>query len=265
MIEDIMKIVSVAYYRYKFQSFVDLFGGSGKVLLNLPDDWNVLRIYNDIDERWYVFFKVLQNNEKRKKLVEMMKIVPQSRQLFEMSLDAVDKVNDDVIKAFSLAYILVNSRHAGGKDFIAKRINRKGTIQKKASLFDEFSNIIGKWQIERMDAIRLLKNLANKPYVFVYLDPPYIEGGKEYKENEWNVNHLKKMKEILDNGKCLWLLNEKPIPEVVEIFGEPNFTKQYINHSSDTKSTRTEGFWFNFKIEKDDSILKYIKNEEENN
>lgn len=38
---------------------VDVFGGSGKVLLNIPDEWKKLKVYNDIDRELYITFKVL--------------------------------------------------------------------------------------------------------------------------------------------------------------------------------------------------------------
>ena len=42
-----------------FDAVVDVFGGSGKVLLNIPDEWKKMKIYNDIDSDLYVTFKVL--------------------------------------------------------------------------------------------------------------------------------------------------------------------------------------------------------------
>ncbi|MEM4067853.1 MAG: DNA adenine methylase, partial [Candidatus Micrarchaeaceae archaeon] len=47
-----------------FDLVVDVFGGSGKVLLNIPDELKKLKVYNDIDRDLYVTFKVLQDPRK---------------------------------------------------------------------------------------------------------------------------------------------------------------------------------------------------------
>lgn len=36
-------------YRDAFDIIVDVFGGSGRVLLNVPDEWKKIKVYNDID------------------------------------------------------------------------------------------------------------------------------------------------------------------------------------------------------------------------
>ncbi|MGC8618730.1 MAG: DNA adenine methylase, partial [Thermoplasmata archaeon] len=43
-----------------FDVVVDVFGGSAKVLLNIPDEWRKLKVYNDLDRDLFVTFRVLQ-------------------------------------------------------------------------------------------------------------------------------------------------------------------------------------------------------------
>ena len=52
----------------QFDVVVDVFGGSGKVLLNIPDGGKKVKVYNDINKDLYVTFKVLQDNRKRMQL-----------------------------------------------------------------------------------------------------------------------------------------------------------------------------------------------------
>ncbi len=44
----------------QFESAVDVFGGSGKVMLNNPDGWKKLKVYNDLNEDLYTTFIALQ-------------------------------------------------------------------------------------------------------------------------------------------------------------------------------------------------------------
>jgi site-specific DNA-adenine methylase len=52
-------------HKDRFDVIVDVFGGSGKVLLNIPEEWKKIKVYNDIDNDLYVTFKVLQDPRKR--------------------------------------------------------------------------------------------------------------------------------------------------------------------------------------------------------
>lgn len=246
MMSDIMKIISYAYEKYRFQSIIDVFGGSGKILLNVPNNWKVIRIYNDLDSSWYSFFNVVKDDKKRKRLVEMIELTPTSREIFNQIKDNINEVDDDVLKAFYWAYLLVNSYGGIGSTFISKRINRSVIDAGKNIML--FHEIVRKWEIEKMDAMKLIKSVINKPYVFIYLDPPYLNGGSKYKTNVWGADRLIELSEILKDAKCLYLLNEKAIPKVINILGPPKIKKEYTNHSASNKSTRVEGYWFNFDM-----------------
>jgi len=47
---------------------VDVFNGSGKVILSIPNEWGKGKFYNDPYKHPYFIFKVLQDDRKRKKL-----------------------------------------------------------------------------------------------------------------------------------------------------------------------------------------------------
>ncbi|MEM0155960.1 MAG: DNA adenine methylase [Thermoplasmataceae archaeon] len=57
-----------------FDVIVDVFGGSGKVLLNVLDDWKKGKIYNDLDDNLYITFKVLQDTKKRLALTRKLRL-----------------------------------------------------------------------------------------------------------------------------------------------------------------------------------------------
>lgn len=47
-----------------FDVVVDVFCGSAKILLNIPEEWKKLKVYNDLDRDLYVTFKALRNRWK---------------------------------------------------------------------------------------------------------------------------------------------------------------------------------------------------------
>jgi site-specific DNA-adenine methylase len=54
-----MIIDLLAKQKERFDVVVDVFGGSGKVPLNIPDEWKKIKVYNDINLDLYTPFKVL--------------------------------------------------------------------------------------------------------------------------------------------------------------------------------------------------------------
>ena len=70
--EDIVNLMSPLYATHKITCFVDVFGGAGNVLLNLPVEWKINRIYNDIDSRLYNLMMDLLDEDKRNKLFEKL-------------------------------------------------------------------------------------------------------------------------------------------------------------------------------------------------
>ena len=53
LLEDIMDCINPLYQSRQIVTLIDVFGGSGTVLLNVPPDWRVNRVYNDLDKRLY--------------------------------------------------------------------------------------------------------------------------------------------------------------------------------------------------------------------
>ena len=55
-------------HKVQFEVVVDVFGGSGKVLINIPEEWRKVKVYNDINKDLYTTFKVLQDARKSRLL-----------------------------------------------------------------------------------------------------------------------------------------------------------------------------------------------------
>lgn len=82
-VDDIIKLAALLYSANRISTFVDVFGGAGNVLLNLPFEWRVNRIYNDIDNRLYNLMLDLQDEQKRNILFDKLFWCLSSRQIFE--------------------------------------------------------------------------------------------------------------------------------------------------------------------------------------
>ncbi len=77
-----------------------------------------------------------------------------------------------------------------------------------------------------MDFRDLMKRY-NKPRVFLYLDPPYLRGGKEYKYN-FKINDFFDLKKKLDQHQGTYLMNlSMTDSEMIDIFGEPKLVTEH--------------------------------------
>ena len=163
----------------QFDVVVDVFGGSGKVLLNIPDEWKKVKVYNDINKDLYVTFKVLQDNRKRMQLERKLRYAFPHEAIFQ-ELKLTDP-RSDVDIAFKTIYLHTFSFSGAGKTF--KRYYKKANIP---PLRTEDFLLVKKWIVENMDFRSLMKRY-NRPGVLLYLDPPYLRGGDQYRYNKFKM------------------------------------------------------------------------------
>jgi len=254
-------------HRGVFETVVDVFGGAGTVLINIPENWRVNRVYNDIDKELYTLFKVLQNDEKRNILIEKLKLAFPHEQVFKDLKTEKLKVDNDkeINTAFKLIYLHTYSYFGNNQGFM-RHYKYSHINQPKIENFIFVKN----WTIENKD-FRDIMRIYNKENVLLYLDPPYLRSGKKY-NHSFSLDDFKDLKNILDNTKANYILNLSLFDkEMVDIFGKPNFIKNYKNPASNTVKSLDDrwemGFWYKFNDKKSSKIisldnLETVKNED---
>lgn len=225
----------------QFDVVVDVFGGSGKVLPNLPDEWKKVKVYNDINKDLYVTFKVLQDNRKRKQLERKLRNAFPHEAIFQ-ELKLSDP-RSDVDIAFKTIYLHTFSFSGAGKAF--KRYYKKANIPPMRT--EDFL-LVKKWVVVNMD-FRSLKKRYNRPDVLLYLDPPYLRGGDQYKY-KFKMEDFVDLKTLMDNHQGTYLLNlSMTDPEMIGIFGEPNMTTEHhrptMVYDPEKENKWGCGYWWN--------------------
>lgn len=184
--------------------FVDVFGGSGSVLMEVLRQCPGMRfVYNDLDDRLYTFFKVLRDNSTD--LAHLTFLTPYSRRGFQdahaiLSDDAEFSKLDDINKA--LLFLIVNRQSFGAKMSNDWSITRDGEINYQTwnSLPEYILRVAKAWKnvfLEHLDYKEVIRKWDSKNTIF-YLDPPYENVETDYyKVNKKDgFNHVEMFEEL---------------------------------------------------------------------
>jgi len=266
LLNDIMDIIIDIINKKDIKCVVDVFGGSGTVILSLPLIYKVNRVYNDIDKKLINVLKVLMDNEKRERVLSSLEYSLRSRDLFKEFMESDwDNLSDEGM-AVRFLYII-------GYSFSANLRSYGYEVKEfRSGMGAVIENIKKNWKyiqlltnIENLDFRELIKKYDSEK-TLLYLDPPYFTERKRYIYT-FDLQDYIDLKKLLDNGKSYYILNssEKNFPEMIKIFGEPTFVKEYANAygNQDIRKNRKEGFWVKgYDLENSDfSIKEVIKNE----
>ncbi|MHB1708746.1 MAG: DNA adenine methylase [Thermoplasmataceae archaeon] len=218
-------------HKDQFDVIVDVFGGSGKVLLNIPDEWRKVKVYNDINKDLYVTFKVLQDNVKRSQVERKLRNCFAHEAVFQEMKRSNPR--SDVEIAFKTIYLHTFSFSGAGKAF--KRSYKRINVRPVRT--EDFL-LVKKWVVENMD-FRDLMSRYNRERVLLYLDPPYLRGGGQYRYS-FTMDDFVELKKLVDVHSGTHLLNlSMTDPEMIGIFGQPDLVTEHSRPT--TMGTKKEG------------------------
>jgi DNA adenine methylase len=158
--------------------FVDVFGGSGAVLMNMPKA--PIETYNDLNTDVVNFFTVIRSN--REKLIQSIRYTPYSNKEYH---DAWYSADDDSVERARKFFIRTQqSIWAAGaheqkkgwsitidqcRNGMSEKVNKwHRAIDLLESVCDRFSTV----QIENRD-FRFILKAYDREGTFFYCDPPY--------------------------------------------------------------------------------------------
>ncbi|MGC8561924.1 MAG: DNA adenine methylase [Thermoplasmata archaeon] len=208
-------------------TFVDVFGGSGVVSLNM-DAKQV--VYNDINKDLYNLFKMIKFHPEL--ILEVLKKWTATKDKFveynEIFNSRGNRNMTDLERAFRTFYGF--SIGFGGMGSTYRTQNEKSTYSQTLKVISNYQTISSKvssWIIENMD-FRQIFTKFDDVNAFFYCDPPY--SGKNWYEHPFGSYDFKELKLNIQNlkGKYLLSFNESD-PLVIEIFGTPNFSVEFEN------------------------------------
>lgn len=228
-----------------YTRFVDVFGGSGSVLLGSPYPCG-FEVYNDFDHNLANLFHCMKErtmavirelgfcnlnarddfnairrffqNERfddkyfqsEQELTEIMLKPPDAAELNEIRSNLT--ADYDVRRAAMFLKLLRYSYSSGGKSFAAQPFDITSLFGLIGQLQDRLVNVI----IENQDFAKLIPHYDRTETLF-YLDPPYYMKDKMYACDFDDSDHVRLRDLLLTvKGKCLISYND--CPEIRELF-----------------------------------------------
>lgn len=168
--------------------YVEPFAGALNVLLARP--CKGMEVVNDRDERIVNFYRVLQDDLLRDRLLQKLKYTPYARSEFGRALTVLrDPASSSVDRAW--AFFVAQNQGISGGGCNASNENNWGVskerdtasrfrwhVQELEALAERLSGVI----IENRDALQLLSTW-DAPHAVFYCDPPYVPNTRKISDH----------------------------------------------------------------------------------
>jgi len=249
----------------KHKVYVDVFGGSGAVLLNKPV--SEMEVYNDLNNNIYNLFVVLKDN--LDEFIEKFRILgcTDSRAIFDyfkQKLSMNNNLNNHeeltpIQQAMAYYYVQRHSFGGKGEHYVSQhikqdnpntkiRMTRKLNEPKVREIAKRVHNVI----FENLPFDKLFTRVyMDREDTMIYLDPPYLVGGDHYEKmqggNEWNHDQINTMCDLVrDNNSFVCISYDTDLSE--ELQGSKWIRKKIERLNAraidmgDGKRQRTKGY-----------------------
>lgn len=235
----------------KHRTFVDVFGGSGAILLGKRP--SPVEVYNDINRKLAALFRVLSDPGQTKELFHSLEMTPYSRDEFLSCRDSINYTDNDIELARQMIVIQRQSHGGLGKNWSycvdASNSGYSASVRKFHAGIErlpEISKRLRKVQIENIGWREILKRY-DRPGTLFYLDPPYvpetrIKGGYEH---EMSIDDHSALTAALLSINGMAVLSGYPnsIYEPLEQAGWKRVEIETLAYVSQERSKRTECLW----------------------
>ncbi len=185
-------------------TYVEPFAGGAKLLF--AKEPSPIEILNDSDDSLVNLYRVIQNGEKRQKLVNLLNETPYSRSVFQSWKYGNKTTLDDIEKA-GRYFFLCKTSFAGDVERGGFACPSKGTGRNPAMTYqnsiDALEHIAKRLKgvtIECLDYSNCIKRYDSPESLF-YCDPPYIDTENYYGKGNFTYDDHRTLAEILHGIK----------------------------------------------------------------
>ncbi len=218
-------VINEIYLKSGMHSFIDVFGGSGTVLLNIKSG---SKVYNDIDPDLYFIFEAIKNNY-TEFAAELRKISQTKETFIDFGRRTV-KASDPSGRIYNAVrtFWKFNTLFGGLGDTYGKM--DKSTYGRFIKSIESLENSVGQirtWTLENID-FRDVVRKYDDGRSFFYFDPPY--SGKNWYNYNFKRDDYEDLKGMMRKISGKYIMNLDFADEYLKsIFGNPAFVRKYVD------------------------------------
>lgn len=186
--------------------FIECFGGGAWITINTPENMFMTRICNDINGVLVNFWMTLRDHHER--LISDSSYLVDSEAVFRDMMEKLhatpSTVDEQVDQA--VAFFYVNTHSFSGLNVSYHGLPFKTCAQHQRAYMSKLQLFEDVWSRVR-DVIFMNRNVfdllhdADRPGVFLYVDPPYFNGGFHYEDipggHAWTMDDHVNLRELL--------------------------------------------------------------------
>ena len=245
-----------------YRCFVDVFGGSAVVSLNV--DYAV-QVYNDVDGEVVNFFRVLRDNGEE--LQRLLLLTPYAYEEYRNACDQVEEGSEmERARKFFVAAMQARNGLVGSSWAFSRTLPRRGmgaVVSKWLTKVDKLLDVVGKLrtiQIESKEWDEIIDKYDHTSTLF-YCDPPYLPDTRQsvnayrYEMFHGEHSHLASVLRAVIGGvvvsgyRCLDM--EDLYPDFLGWVRMDDKERSAFSSPAglgETKTTRTESVWVNESV-----------------
>jgi DNA adenine methylase len=260
--------------------FVDVFGGSGAVVMNRAP--SPLETYNDLDKDVVHFFRTIRDPAKLQELLRQLELTPYSREertMAHLSLHRPESEELDEIERARRFFVLARQSTRGQVQFQGSPLGiwkftrdamsrgMAGTVSSWQYGIDGLAAVAARFrtiQVENYPAIRIIE-LYDTPDTLFYNDPPYVQDTRETSHrrrdytNEMSDDDHRTLAAALHKIKGRAAISGFPSQLYDELYGDWNkimmprisgASAAYMQDGNKEASDRIEVLWTNYPLGK---------------
>lgn len=236
-----MRELIVSLFPLYYERYIEVFGGGGWVLFHKPPG-NDFEVYNDFNSLLVNLYRCVR--DQYEDLQKELKYVLNSRADFDEVRAVLDKayVEDDVKRA-AYFYQLIRYSYASGLTSFGSQPH---DIRSNFPIIEQAHRRLAKVVIENKDFEKLIKQY-DRSISFFYLDPPYFDTEKYYKnvgEGGFQKEDHIRLRDTLLGIEGKFLLSYNDCEYIRELYDAPGIMIESHNRINNIKQRYDNGAQF---------------------
>lgn len=231
----------VSLFPVYYERYIEVFGGGGWVLFHKPPG-NDFEVYNDFNSLLVNLYRCVRDNYVE--LENELKYVLDSREDFDKVKQALNNENvEGDVKRAAYFYQLIRYSYASGLTSFGSQPH---DMRSNFPIIEQAHRRLAKVVIENKDFEKLIRQY-DRPVSFFYLDPPYYDTEKYYKnvgEGGFQKQDHTRLRDTLMNIQGKFLLSYNDCEFIRKLYEKPNIFIESYTRINNIKQRYDNGAQF---------------------